>query len=84
MTRIKFDILPSLGQGNSPRTFSTSPTVCDSSIAAGKASVSSVVTNEAMGTAVNSPHPPRFSMGTPVTGLRADVKSPSPLIFMDT
>lgn len=47
MTRIKFDILPSLGQGNSPRTFSTSPTVCDSSIAAGKASVSSVVTNEA-------------------------------------
>lgn len=57
MTRIKFDILPSLGQGNSPRTFSTSPTVSDSSVVAGKASVSSVATNEAMGTAINSPLP---------------------------
>lgn len=57
MTRIKVDILPSLGQGNSPRTFSTSPSVSDSSVAAGKASVSSVATNEATGTAINSPHP---------------------------
>lgn len=57
MTQIKVDISPSLGQGNSPRPFSTSPTVSDSSAAAGKASVSSVATNEAMGTAINSPHP---------------------------
>lgn len=79
MTRIAFDIFPSMGQGNSLSTFSTSPTLSDSSIAFGKASIVSAATNEALGTAIDFSHPPRFKTAMTMAGLRVDVEIPLPI-----
>lgn len=79
MMKIEFDVLPGMGQRNSLSTFSTSPTISDSSIAFGKASVISAAMNEALGTSINFSHPPRFKMGMTIAGLRADLEIPLPI-----
>lgn len=48
--RITLDISPSMGQRNSPSPFSSSPTIPDSSITFGKASIISAAATEALGT----------------------------------
>lgn len=79
MTRIESDVSPSTGQRSSLRTFSTSPTISDSTVAFGKASIISAATNEVLGTSINFVHPPRFKRATTTAGLRADVEIPLPI-----